>query len=134
MSEKFKYTEYLDKIVNFSNKESIEEISNICKELSMNQNHQYLIFIDTGGFDYVIDRIASDIFLSLKEIDEISRNKLALLSIVNNTIIDFSNIFGINNSLINLKEDNWLKEKEEERRARTLSKIKEKVKLLYSKE
>lgn len=73
-------------------------ISDICVAIGFNANH-YLPFRDTGGFDYLIDKISSDYFLSNKKIKSEIRKKLLILSRIENTRIEFSNLFRINEKL-----------------------------------
>lgn len=72
--DKKAYLEYLLLI----NEEDIrKEIERICDEAKLEKH--YTIFIDTGGVNYVLEKIAADIYLSESKINEDVRFKLYIL-------------------------------------------------------
>jgi len=70
----------LEKIPFLTMEEAWDAIKTICEDLGYNPK-QYLIFKEVGGFDWVLDKLASDFFMSMKPVDTIVRNRMACLHV-----------------------------------------------------
>lgn len=118
----FDKDKYLEKLFNFQEKDAEKEIKSICKKVGFNPDH-YTIMITTGGFSYTLERIASDIYLSNMPICDTIRQKLFLFNIVTETIVDYSNIFRLNENIAREKKNSWIEKREIERKNKTIVEI-----------
>ena len=118
--------EYLNYVLDFSEKDFIKELEFICSQININPK-RVLVFMSTGGPGYVVDNLAKNIYLDGLEIKVGVRVKLIILSIV---LDNFSNLFYLNNE-INKEGSYWLKERmvkeKNEKRVKCLKEINEKV-------
>jgi len=121
---------YLDKILDFTKEEVVTEIKSLCIDLGFDP-HNYTLGIETGGIGYVLEKIASSIYMSRKQIHEKIRQKLLLVYLAEETIGSFSNIFSINDSLKNMKKDSYQKERGLALKKETSAKILEAVVLAF---
>jgi hypothetical protein len=126
----FNKDKYLEKLFKFKEKDAKKEIESICKKIGFIPDH-YTIMINTGGFSYTIEKIASDIYLSNMPICDVIRQKLFLLNTVLGTVLSFSNIMRINELIAREKSGSWAQDREKEKKDETITEIKRIVNEFY---
>ncbi len=89
--------EYIEKVSKFTEDEVWIEISSVCRQAKL--EHDYLMFRDTGGLSWTLDKIASDLYLTSKPIDEEIRFKLYVLCIGLDVQESFYDLYAINKKL-----------------------------------
>jgi len=119
-----------DQVLYFTTDEAFKVIESICKDLGY-EPKKYLIFKDTGGFGYVLDRLASDFFMSMKPIDTIIRYRMACLHVAYHTG-NFYNLFSLNEQHRKEEVNSWEWEKKEKELKKLRVECTDKIKSLIT--
>jgi hypothetical protein len=86
--------------------EAWKAVKKVCKDDLGLDPKRYFIFKETGGFDWVLEKIASDFFMSMKPIDTIVRYRMACLRIAY-LCRDIVGLFDLNEQQKKEKKDSW---------------------------
>lgn len=121
---------YLKKLFNFTEKEAIKEICNICSEAGFNPAH-YEVIILTGGLSYTLEKIAHDLYLTRRPIDDTIRQKLLLFNIMVETSGNGVYFPRINDSINREKKESWDWKREIERKNKAVAAVIKKVEEAY---
>ena len=116
---------FFTRALKFTTKSAFEELKQICLQANLNPQ-KYLIHKDVAGFDYVLDKIVCDLYLSQEPIDTKTRYKLFVL----HTIIDehesVSSLFDLN-ARLEKEKDSWQRSRIEEKISALIQKIQTKL-------
>jgi hypothetical protein len=93
--------EYINKIINLKRSDIRKELDDLSGDI------KYTIFLDTGGINYVLSKIAYSIFCSCKKIDNNIRIKISLFNLI---CKEYDSLF-YKNECIENEKDNWYKNK-----------------------
>lgn len=118
--------DYLKYLLKLTEDDAQQEIRFLCKSLWFDPEY-YTISISAGGFGYVLEKIASDLFMTFRVIDEGIRHKLLLFWIVVETSYKHSNVFSINEDLKKVNKDRWVHSSAIENQAALEKLIREKI-------
>ena len=118
----------LEKIPFLTMEEAWDALKTICEDLGYNPK-QYLIFKEVGGFDWVLDKLASDFFMSMKPIDTIVRHRMACLHVAYSFKGDFTCLFNLN-SRLKTEKNSWQRERLEKKIEKCRAEYLEKIKTL----
>jgi asparagine synthetase A len=121
---------YLKKILEFIEEDIIKELESICIEQYINPK-EHLIHLYTGGIEYTLKSIVTEIYLSRRPINEDVRQKLLLLHILLKTDISSLSIFRMNEELKQLKQHTWDYEKVQKQKIEMIKKINSKIRQIY---
>jgi hypothetical protein len=121
---------YLKKVIEFTEKDIIKELEDICVELHINPK-RHMVFIHTGGISYTLDSIVTDIYLSRRPLNDDARQKLLILHILLETDLSIRNIFWINEELDSIKKPSWDHDKILKQKNELTEKISTKIRQAY---
>jgi hypothetical protein len=102
----FNRYEYLDKLISFTEKDAKKEIQDLSEEMGLDRDH-YTIILEISGYNYLIKKMAAELYLARAPICDTLRQKLLLLLIITDTTIDSSNLLRINTTFKLIKKDSW---------------------------
>ena len=126
----FDKQKYLEKLFKLTTDTAPKEICSICEEVGFNPKH-YTMMIDVGGLSYTIEKIAHELYLSRRPIDDTIRQKLFLFNIVIETSVDYVSFPRINDVIKLEKKGSWSFDRENEKRSNLITEILNKVEQAY---
>ena len=126
----FDKNKYLEKLFKLTIGTTFKEIHSICEEVGFNPDY-YTIMIDTGGLSYTIKKIAHNLYLSRRPIDDTIRQKLLLFNIVVETSVNLANFPRINDIIKQEKKGSWSFNREAEKKSKLITEVLKNVEQAY---
>jgi hypothetical protein len=102
----FNKQEYFDRLINFTEDDAKKEIQDLSEEMGLDRDH-YIIFLETSGYSYLIEKMAAELYLARAPINDALRQKLLMLRIILDTNVGSLSILHVNKTFMEIKKDCW---------------------------